>query len=117
MSAIYDTPSGGAFTSAAESAVCCATVRDFVVIAPVSDRYAIRWSAIGDPTDWPTAGTTDARTKQSGVQGFNNEFGQVTGIAGTDFTAYVFQERGIWKMTYVGGDIVFTFDNFETARG
>ncbi len=113
----YATPAGSAFTSVAEAAWCCETIRDFVVIAPNSDRYAIRWSAIGDPTDWPTPATADARAKQAGRQEFPNKFGYVTGVAGNDFYGYVFQERAIWKMTYVGGDIVFTFDAFEEGRG
>jgi hypothetical protein len=29
----------------------------------------------------------------------------------------VFQERGITKFTYVGGDVVFTVDTFEENRG
>lgn len=42
------------------------------------------------------------------------EFGVVTGIAPGDFFGYVFQERGITKMTYVGGDVVFAFDTMVT---
>ena len=113
----YDTPAGSAFTSAAEAAVCCATVRDHIFIAPVSDRYAVRWNAIGDITDWPTPGTDDARSKQAGKQKFPNHFGEVTGISGNDFFAYIFQERAVWKATYVGGDVVYTFDSFEEGRG
>lgn len=114
----YDEPSGGGlFTSAAETAWCCATVRDFVVIAPESDRWSIRWSAIGDATDWPTPGTTDARTKQAGSQVFPNVYGYVTGITEGEFYAYVFQERAVWKMSYVGGDVVWSFDRIEEGRG
>ena len=100
------------------AAQCCATVRDFVVIGGLdTDEYAIRWSAIGDPTDWPSPATDDARSKQSGQQTFPTEHGWVTGIAGHDFYGYVFQERAITKMTYVGGDVVFNFDTFEEDRG
>jgi hypothetical protein len=41
----------------------------------------------------------------------------VTAISSGDFYAYVFQERAVTKMTYVGGDIVFAFDTFEEDRG
>ena len=115
-----DPPVGGNYTVplTAENALCCATVRDFIVIGGLdSDPYSIRWNAIGDPTDWPIPGTDDARTKQAGQQTFPTEFGVVTGIAGNDFYMYVFQTSGITKGTYVGGDVVFSFDTFEEGRG
>ena len=113
----YDTPSGSAFTSVAEAAMGCATVRDFIMIMPDSNRFSVRWNAIGDVTDWPTPDTDDARSKQAGKQIFPNHFGLVTAIAGNDFFAYIFQERAISKATYVGGDVVFSFDIFEEGRG
>ncbi len=115
----YDLPGGGAGTFASISipSVGCATVRDFVFILPTGDRYSVRWSAINDPTDWPTADTDDARAKQSGIQTFPNRYGYVTGVAGNDFFAYIFQERAIWKASYVSGDTVFSFDAFEEGLG
>ena len=113
-------PTGGSYTVplTSENAICCATVRDFVVVGGLdSDGYAIRWCAIGDPTDWPIPGTDDARSKQAGQQSFPTEHGWVTGIAGDDFYMYVFQQRAISKGTYVGGDVVFSFDTFEEDRG
>ena len=115
----YDLPGAGAgtFTSIGIPAVGCATVRDFVFILPTDDRYSVRWGAIGDPTSFPTPDTDAARTAQAGLQTFPNRFGFVTGVAGNDFFAYIFQERAIWKATYVSGDIVFTFDAFEEGIG
>ena len=112
-------PTGGAYTvPITEDALCCDTVRDFVVIGGLSsDRYSIRWSAIGDPTDWPIPATDDARSKQSGQQTFQSKHGWVTAIGGNDFYMYIFQERAITKATYVGGDVVFSFDTFEEDRG
>lgn len=95
----------------------CGLVRDFAVIALESDPFTIQWSAIGDITSWPTPGTDNAREVQAGSQLFPIEFGIITGIAGDDFFGYVFQERAITKMTYVGGDVVFSFDTFEEGRG
>lgn len=97
--------------------VTCGRVNQFIVIGLLSDRFTIQWCAIGDATDWPTPGTDDARAKQAGQQTFPSEYGQITGIAGNDFFGYVFQEKGITKMTYVGGDVVFAFDTFEESRG
>jgi len=110
---------GGQYTvPAVNGGLTCAPVRDFVVVGGlVGDRYSIQWNAIGDITDWPIPATDDARSKQAGKQTFPTEHGFVTAIAGNDFYAYVFQERAITKMTYVGGDIVFSFDTFEEDRG
>ena len=97
---------------------CIATVRDFVIVGSLSDdNFKIQWCAIGDGSDWPVPNTDDARAKQAGAQSFNPKFGYVTDIAGNDFYGYVFQERAITKMTYVGGDTVFSFDTFEEERG
>ena len=114
-----DSPTATTFTvGATPQGLCIATVRDFVVVGGlVNDRYSIQWCAIGDPTDWPTPATDDARSKQAGKQTFPTEFGWVTGLAGNDFYMYVFQTDGITKGTYVGGDTVWSFDTFEEGRG
>lgn len=114
-------PTGSSYTvpsNLTTAGTCVATVRDFVVLGGLgTDRYTIRWCAIGDPTDWPTPASDDARSKQAGSESFPTRHGWVTAIAGNDFYAYVFQERAITKMTYVGGDVVFSFDTFEEGRG
>lgn len=116
-------PTGGAYsviptTDTAIYGTCITTARDFVVLGGLnSDRYAIRWSALGDGTDWPTPATDDARSKQAGTQSFPTRFGWVTAVHGNDFYMYVFQESAITKGTYVGGDIVWSFDTFEESRG
>ena len=103
--------------------IVCGKVNNFAVLGneyegnPVPDRSKIRWSAIGDATDWPTPNTDDARSKQSGQEFLPTELGEVTAITGDDFFGYVFQESGVTKMTYVGGDVVFSFDTFEESRG
>ena len=107
----------GAVTVVTPKGVSCATINQFVVIADAENPFNVRWCAIGDPTDWPTPNTDDARAKQAGAQTMRNELGIVTAVSGGDFFGYVFQERGISKMTYVGGDVVFAFDTFEEARG
>jgi hypothetical protein len=116
-------PNGGAgatytVLASAPSGRCMAKVNQFIVIGCLStDPFAIQWSAIGDGTDWPTPATDDARAKQSGKQTLSTKHGYVTEIIGNDFYGYVFQERAITKMTYVGGDVVFAFDTFEEDRG
>jgi len=99
-------------------ALACTTFRDFIVIGGLTtNRYAIRWCSIGDPTDWPEPATDDARAKQAGQESFPSEHGYVTALAGNDFYMYIFQENAISKGTYVGGDIVISVDIFEEDRG
>jgi len=102
------------FTATTPAGVTCGTINQFVFLG---NGYDVQWSEIGNATSWPTIGTDDARSKQSGIQEMINEFGVVTGIAGGDFFGYIFQERAITKATYVGGEAVFSFDTFEEARG
>ena len=118
-----DPAAGGAYvviptTDTSIYGLCIAQARDFVVLGGLdADRYSIRWSAIGDPTDWPTPATDDARSKQSGSQSFPTRYGYVTAIAGDDFNMIIFQEGAIHRASYVGGDIVWSFDTIDSSRG
>jgi hypothetical protein len=94
-----------------------AVVRDFVVAGNTSDAsdgavpFRVRWSAIGDPTDWTVSATT-----QSDFQDLNSANGWVTGIVGGEY-GVIFQERAITRMTYVGSPSVFQFDEIEAGYG
>jgi hypothetical protein len=112
----FDLPGsgGGTFTSVSLPSVGCETVRDFIFVLPSGDRYSVRWSDIGDPTSFSTPDTDAARAAQAGLQTFPSQHGFVTGLAGNDFYAYIFQERAIWKASYVAGDVVFTFDTLRS---
>ncbi|NJN46758.1 MAG: hypothetical protein HC808_10090 [Candidatus Competibacteraceae bacterium] len=116
-------PAGGAYsviptTDTAIYGLCIARVRDFAVLGGMNtDRYSIRWSDINNPSSWSTPNTDAARAVQAGSQTFPTRFGFVTAISSNDFYGYVFQEKAITKMSYVGGDIVFNFDIFEEDRG
>jgi hypothetical protein len=79
--------------------------------------YAVQWSTINDPTDWPTPGSSTASARQAGEQYLQAEHGAVTAIAGGQFWGLVFQKRAITRFSYVGGSIVFQIDNFERSRG
>jgi len=95
------------------------TIGQFVVLGrPHSTNLArIQWSAIDDPTNWPTPGSAAALAVQSGAQDFDVEFGFVTGIVGSDQYGLVFQHSGITRVTYEGGATVFGFNQFEYGRG
>jgi hypothetical protein len=101
---------------------CAARIRDHLVIGRIIsgssiDEYLIRTSAIGDPADWPTPGTADARSKQSISQYLNSEHGEVSRIVGGEKFGIVFQKYGLTRMTYVGGSAVFEFDTFHRSDG
>jgi hypothetical protein len=92
-------------------------VRDFVVVGNTDDvsdgavPFRVRWSAIGDPTDWTVSATT-----QADFQDLNSANGWVNGIVGGEY-GIIFQERAITRMTYVGSPSVFQFDEIESGYG
>lgn len=98
-------------------------INNFVVLGDLSDAtygvvpYAVQWSAIGNARDWPIPLTSDARSKQSGRQTLSVQYGTVTAIANGQFYGLVFQQRGITRFTYIGGDTVFQVQEFERTRG
>jgi hypothetical protein len=76
------------------------------------------WSAIGNPRGWPTTGTAEAATVQSGrvdLQDGGWIQGILPGIGGAD--AAVFGESRIWRVSYIGPPAIFQFDPVERARG
>ncbi len=106
---------GGAYTVVTGvTGRCVGRINRFLVVGA---GYTVRWNAIDDVTDWPTPNTDAARAVQAGQQTMSPEYGWVTAVSGNDFFGYVFQERAITKLTYIGGDIVFAFDTFEEDRG
>lgn len=96
-------------------------VRDFVVLGNTYDGtshpHRVSWSGIGNATSWPQPLTQDARAAQSGAQDCYGQYGNVQYIAQGEEFGMVFQERGIVRMQYVGGDVVFEFYTFERKRG
>lgn len=88
-----------------------AAVRDFVVVGPVtiSDEINVQWSERNNVDGW-TSGVNS-----SGAQPLF-EGGPLQGLTGGEFGT-ILQESTITRMTFVGGDLVFTFDVIENARG
>lgn len=96
-------------------------VRDFVVLGNTFDGttnpYRVSWSGIANAASWPQPLTQAARAAQSGYQDCYGQYGKVQYIAQGEEFGLVFQERGIVRMQYVGGDVVFEFYTFERKRG
>lgn len=106
-----DLAAGTAATvSGAPTAIDCATLRDFVIVAqPDGDLLSVQWSAFNDVTGW-TAGTD-----QSDIQPLPSG-GEVMAVVGGEY-GLVFQKKAIQRLTYVGDDIVFQRDEVSSEVG
>jgi hypothetical protein len=102
-----------------------AVVRDWVVFGNTTDGtfgpqpQRVWWCGIDDPTNFPTPGTTAAAAVQSDYQDLVGDFGWVQGVVGNLGTSdgAIIQERGVWRMQYVGPSSIFAFSIAEGARG
>lgn len=97
-------------------------IRDFVVAGniisgDVVGYNVIQWSALANPSVWSLPNTQDARANQSGAQSLDSRYGAVQFIAQGEEMGMVFQQTGITRVQYVGGDVVFSFYTFERKRG
>jgi hypothetical protein len=92
-----------------------AVVRDFVVLGNTDDGTArpnrVHWSAINNSGDWTISANT-----QCDVQDLQGDGGWVQKVVGGEY-GLVFQERAVWKMTYIGSPVIFQFDLIERSRG
>lgn len=79
--------------------------------------YRVQWCAIGDPTNWPIPLTASAVAFQSGYEDLEVDLGAVKFIAGYPLYGVIFQEFGITRANYVGGNVVFSFPVFSRNRG
>ena len=121
---IQKQPSGtGTFgdVSGAPNAACIWPLKNFLMVgdleqSSVAYPYRVQWSAIGDGDDWPSPGSADAETVQSGEQDLDAQWGKVTAIRGADY-AIIFQEKAITRATYAGAPIVWQFDTIDNERG
>lgn len=87
-----------------------ATVRDFVFLAgDPSNILTVTWSGFNDAEGWtPTV-------NQSGFQPLPDG-GEVMGLAGGEY-GIILQKNAIKRATYVGGDLVFQFDEISSNIG
>lgn len=96
-------------------------VGDFLVLGDLEDIASlgspdvpnrVRWSAFNNPTaNWVTD-----RGELSDYRDLEAKYGRITGIVGGRW-GLVFQERAIWRMTFVGAPKVFEFDLVADDRG
>lgn len=92
-----------------------AVIKDFVVLGNISDSATqvqrVRWSAINNSGAWSVDATTLAD-----FQDLPGEGGWVQSIVSGE-QGYVFQERAIWRMTFVGSPLIFQFDKIHEGIG
>lgn len=108
----YDLLTGTAalLTGGPPPADMVAIVRDFVVLAGNPDAIlTVTWSGSNDSKGWtPTVNQSDSQQMLDG--------GQVMGLAGGEY-GIVLQKNAIKRMTYVGPDIIFQFDEISSNVG
>jgi hypothetical protein len=107
-----------ATSGTAPNARCVGIIGQFVMLGNLNSLpYAVQWSSINQPQNWPSPGSATAIASQSGQQVLRSEFGAVTGIFGSDQVGLILQKKGIVRMVYQGGNTVFSFDTYEQQRG
>lgn len=81
-----------------------ATYGEFVFLGAIGSSYmAIKWSGIGNSESWtPGTGQSDEQEFADG--------GNITGFASTKAALYLFQEKCIRRILYVGGDVIMQID-------
>lgn len=83
---------------------------EFVVLGALStSAMSIKWSDFGDSEEW-TAGSGES-DEQEFADG-----GRITGLAGLD-VMYIFQEKAIRRMSYVGGVTIMQIDKIVDGVG
>ncbi len=98
-------------------------IDNFLVLGNIFDPVignqpgAISWSAINNPLSWPTRGTDGAVAVQSDHQILEGNGGWVQAVTPGSEVGAIFQEHAIWRMDYVGGDVVFALRRVEPNRG
>lgn len=101
--------------SSAPVAKYVATVRGFVMTGNISGfPNRVQWSQLENPAgDWASSATTQADFQD--IYG-DTQVGQVTQVVGGEY-ATIFMQQGIFRGTYVGGGLIFTFDQIVRGNG
>lgn len=88
-----------------------ATYLEFVFLGALgSSGLAIKWSALGNSESWtPGTGQSDEQEFADG--------GNITGLASTKAALYVFQEKCIRRVIFVGGDVIMQIDKIVEGLG
>lgn len=89
-----------------------ASIRDFVMLGNLSGSpQSVRWCAINNAASW----TADAATLADS-QDLPGNSGWVQKVVGGEYGT-IFQERAIYRATFVGSPLIFQFDKVHTNIG
>lgn len=122
LSGSYGTTAFAQLTGAygdAPIAGCVGVINQFVLLGniPSAAPYAVRWSGINAPLNWPTPLTADAIAQQSGIQYLEPDLGTVRGISQGDQWGLILLDGGLVRAIYNGGSTVFGFDTIYRGKG
>lgn len=115
----------GSLAAAAPKWRYAAVSRSFLLAGNTNDTtngakpQRVWWPAIGDPTNWPTLGTSAAAAVQSDAQDILGDHGWLTGIVPNlgPVDAAIFFERAVFRAMYVGAPDVWGFYPAHGIRG
>lgn len=85
-----------------------------------SFRSRLQWSPIGNANPaggWPVPLTNAALAAQSGIQDQEYEYGPIMFIAGYPLYGVVFQRNAIARASYIGGNVVFSWQTYARNQG
>ena len=89
-----------------------ARIGDFLFLGRIAgEPSTIRWSALNNPLSWE-----QSISAQAGGNVMPLGLGAVTGFGDEQYPT-IFQERGVSRGTYVGGEIIWRIDRVEEERG
>lgn len=80
-------------------------------------RARLQWSAIGNPNSWPIPLTQAALAAQAGQDDLEYEYGPVMAISGYPLYGVVFQRNAITRASYIGGNVVFSWQTYSRNLG
>lgn len=106
----------------APKAYVLGVIRDFLMAGNITagdqtGSFVVQWSGLAAPATWDVPNTQQSRADQSGAQTMYSQYGQIQFIAQGEEQGLIFQDRGISRLQYIGGDVVFSFYTYERKRG
>lgn len=113
----------GTLAAAAPQALYGAVVKNFYMVGNTFDStdgarpQRAWWSALNDPTNWPTPGTITAAELQSSFNDLLGDYGAITGVVGNlgNADGAIFMQKAVWRVLYAGPP--GTFDFFPAEGG
>lgn len=116
------TPSFSELSASAPTAAVLGVIGDFLCAGNISagdqtGPFVMQWSGLAAPATWDTPNTQQSRADQSGAQTLPSECGAITYITQGMQLGIVLQERGVTRVQYVGGDVVFSFYTLDKQHG